>query len=234
MLRTLAFGGIAALAIASAAVVAGVGPSGATTNGPSGSAGYCTSSTRGDFDGDGRQDVARLSGCHGVWRVAIRLATGLRITRSLAHDALPGLEEHAMCLAYCTAWGAHDLNGDRRDELEIADDTPAAGVIVAAYRLVGKSLQPLKVRRAGGLVVMPLSYTASVTLGSWVVCRNTKSGRLVVQVSEAYALPPSHRTRIHEDIYHVRGDLFQHVAQRSYTRRAPRAGSPVRVAGTRC
>ena len=201
---------------------------------------HCASSVRGDFDGDGRSDVGLVGSarrdCRAGWTVTVRLASGSAPAHVLDKDAFPQVEDGRLCVVGCTAFAARDLTGDGRDELEVADDTPATGSIVVGYRLLRGSLRPLKARaRSGAYHVMGFLHTGSVTYGSWVVCRDRpKAARRVIQISEGYATPRDHHVHISEDAYVVRGLVFRHLSTRTYRVRSNRVGEPVPVAGRPC
>jgi hypothetical protein len=168
--------------------------------------------------------------------VTARLASGSAPTHVLDGDAFTQVEAGRLCSAYCTAFAAHDLTADGRDEIEVADRTPATGYIVVGYRLLHTSLRPLKARtRNGAYHLMALLYTGSVTHGSWVVCRDrAKGSRQVIQVGEGYATPSDHHVYISESAYVVSGVVFRHLSNRSYRVRSNRIGVPVPVPGRRC
>jgi hypothetical protein len=195
---------------------------------------------RGDFDGDGRRDVALVGSaqkdCQARWKVTLRLASGTATTRVLDRDALQELESSRLCLPGCNAFAAHDLNRDGRDELEVADITPATGDAVVAYRLIHGSVRPLKVRtRAGAYKLMLLSYNGSATGGAWVVCRDRpQADRRVIQVGEGYATPSDHHVDISESAYTLRGVVFRHLWAHTYRVRSNRIGVPAVVPGRRC
>jgi hypothetical protein len=92
----------------------------------------------------------------------------------------------------------------------------------------------LHVRRDGRSELMGLSYTGSLTYGSWVVCRGHGLGRRVVQVSEGYPTPTFHRVVITEEIYRVRGGFFHRLKKRTYSLHSSAVGSSARVAGSHC
>jgi hypothetical protein len=158
------------------------------------------------------------------------------VTRSLDRDILPQLEADQGCQQPCTAFGAHDLDGRGRDELEIADTTPATGDAVMVYRLTGRTLAPLKLRYRprGRAQLMELSYTGSATMDSWVVCRDTQKGRRVVQVGQGYPTSVDHRVFVSETVYGLKGLFFHHLLTRTYSRASDRVGSSVRVRGRAC
>ncbi len=200
---------------------------------------FCSSRVRGDFDGDRRPDIARVGsvrrGCGTRWTVVIRLGAGPSLVHSLDREVLP-LEQTRMCSVGCTAFGAHDLDRDGRDELEVADATPATGDAVVVYRLFRGSLHPL--RRRSGMrrqKLMLLMYTGSVTSGSWVVCRDRPEGRRVIQVGEGYGTRSDPRlVEVLETAYVVKGETFRYLSTRTYSRRSSRVGSPLPVPGRRC
>jgi hypothetical protein len=201
---------------------------------------FCASSVRGDFDGDGRRDVALVGSaqkdCRAHWTVRVQLASGAATMRVLDRDVLQELESSRLCLVGCTAFEAHDLNRDGRDELEVGDKTPATGDAVVVYRLLHGSLRPLEVRtRTGAYKLMLLSYNGSVTGGAWVVCRDRpRPDRRVIQVSESYATPSNHHVDISEAAYFLRGVVFRHLSARTYRVRSNRIGEPAAVPGRRC
>jgi len=198
------------------------------------------SSVRGDFDGDGRRDVALVGSaqkdCRARWTVRVHPASGAATMRVLDRDVLQELESSRLCLAGCTAFAAHDLNRDGRDELEVADNTPATGDAVVVYRLLHGSLRPLKVRtRTGAYKLMLLSYNGSVTGGAWVVCRDRpQADRRVIQVGESYATASNHHVDISEAAYFLRGVVFRRLSTRTYRVRSNRIGEPAAVPGRRC
>jgi hypothetical protein len=115
---------------------------------------FCSSGVRGDFDRDRRADVARVGsarrGCDRRWTLVVRLGAGGSVARSLDRDRAQ-LEARRLCQGVkCTAFGAHDIDGDGRDELEVADETPATGGAVVVYGLARGWIRPLKPLRRGG------------------------------------------------------------------------------------
>jgi hypothetical protein len=231
-----------ALAISAPAVVLVCGTAWASASAHTASAArpFCASSVRGDFDGDGRRDVALVGSaqktCRTRWTVSVQLASGAATKRLLDRDVLMELESSRLCLVGCTAFAAHDLNRDGRDELEVADNTPATGDAVLVYRLLHGSLRPLKVRtRTGAYKLMLLSYNGSVTGGAWVVCRDRpQAERRVIQVGEDYTTPSDHHVEISETAYILRGAVFRHLSTRTYRVRSNRIGEPATVPGRRC
>ena len=201
---------------------------------------FCASSVRGKFDGRRRGEVAvvgsRRRSCRGPWQVLLRLANGRTVKRSLDRDVLPGLEEDHVCeLAGCRVFGARDLDRDGRDELEIADNAPATGVVVAVYQLAGGSIRMLNVRARRGRrpAPMELLYLAGGTESSWVVCRDSPRGRQIVQVGEGHLADHHPRVDVSETSYALKGLLFRHVSDRTYSRRGA-TGFPLRVPGRPC
>jgi hypothetical protein len=201
---------------------------------------FCSSRVRGDFDGDGRADVARVGsarkGCDSRWTVVVRLGAGRSVARSLDRDRAQ-LEARRLCQGVkCRAFGAHDLDRDGRDELEVADETPATGDAVVVYGLAHGWLRPLKRLRRGAREreLITFFYLGSANGGAWVVCRERAQGRIVVQVNELYATPSHRRAEISETTYALNGGVFRFLTTRSYSRRSNRLWSPRPVPGRRC
>ena len=222
------------------ALLCGIASAKATRHSVSAARLFCGSSVHGDFDGDGRRDVALVGSvrkdCRARWTVTVHLASGPVATRRLDHDILQELESSRLCLVGCTAFAAHDLNRDGRDELEVADNTPATGDAVVVYRLLHGSLRPLKLRtRTGAFKLMLLSYNGSATGGAWVVCRDRpQAKRRVIQVGEDYPTPSNHHVEISETAYILSGVLFRRLSTRTYRLRSGRIGEATAVRGRRC
>jgi len=173
---------------------------------------------------------SRHVGCGGVlWQITVLAHLALDRIRCRTPNRTPGNAcEHVGCRAF----GAHDLEREGRDELEIADETPASGVVAAVYRLVGLRLLKLRARRTGRDSPMEFLHIDGGTESSWVVCRDSRRGRQVVQVGQGY-VPDHHRVDVSETSYALKGLLFRHVSTRTYSRRGAK-GFPLRGRGRLC
>ncbi len=188
----------------------------------------------GDFDGDGRADIALVyaaprrercasEGVQARFRVALLLASGARIEQALNPPLVePDSGTGSACSDSCSAFDAPDLNRDGRDELAIELWHGASQVGIGIFTLDGGVVRRAAVRGRP----LDLRMYGSICCGADVACR---APDLVVQ--GAYGLD-GRTFHTGETVYRFDGRNFA-LLRRTH-RSAPASEGPPRLRGRRC
>ena len=197
---------------------------------------------RGDFDGDGRQDVASVYAAispgrscdleHASGRFVLRVKLG---TGAMTDLLLGKLDANTQppCLELCVALDAPDVDRDGRSEVAVELGRGASEAWFALIRLETDRLEPFVVESREGSRLAEFRLVGSLGHGGDFVCRTAKSGAPLV-VQSSYGLTArGEKLLTGETIYAVDGSVLRPVVTREETQPVP-ARYPPKVQGRRC
>lgn len=199
------------------------------------------SRARGDFDGDGRQDVASVYAAispgarcdfdHASGRFVLRVTLATGATNDLRLGTLPG-NTQPPCLELCLVLAAPDVNRDGRSEVAVELGQGASEVWFALLRLEKDGLEPFVVESREGVRLAEFRLFGSLGHGGDFVCRRAKSGAPLV-VQSSYGLTARDQIHFSETVYAVDGSVLRPLATREEIRAVP-SSYPPKVHGHRC
>ena len=196
---------------------------------------------RGDFDGDGRQDVASVYAAispgrscdleHASGRFVLRVKLG---TGAMTDLLLGKLDANTQppCLELCVALDAPDVDRDGRSEVAVELGRGASEAWFALIRLETDRLEPFVVESREGSRLAEFRLFGSLGHGGDFVCRTAKSGAPLV-VQSSYGLTARDQIAFRETVYAVDGSVLRPRAPHEETRPVP-DHYPPKLAGRPC
>jgi len=192
----------------------------------------------GDFDGDGRQDVAYVyerrprGGCPtpgmpnpDPHRLTVIFGSGMRVDRPLPE-----------CDFACWVFAVPDLNRDGTDELAITVQEGASTVTFDLFAYLSGRFDPLELRPPGTKVQGPgpihFTWYGSVTHEDFFRCRTAAAGdHLVVEIAAGTG---GRRWHVTETVFEFDGTAFAFRSERHLTARVRAHDDPFSAPNEMC
>ena len=196
---------------------------------------------RGNFDGDGRRDVASVYAAispgtpcdfdHVSGRFTLRLQLATGATSDLQLGTLSGNTQRP-CTELCVAIAAPDVDQDGRSEVAVELGQGASEAWFALFRLGTDRIEPFVVQSRDGSRLAEFRLFGSLSHGGDFVCRTAKSGAPLV-VQSSYGLTAQEKIVFGETVYAVDGSALRPLATHEEARPVP-SRCPPKVQGRRC